>query len=59
MDKGKISDQEKFHLISLIRNKPAIWDPSQGRKNRIDEFYSIAEEMTKEYQREFSGFLFI
>uniref|UniRef100_A0A1I8C2N2 MADF domain-containing protein n=1 Tax=Meloidogyne hapla TaxID=6305 RepID=A0A1I8C2N2_MELHA len=52
-----LSTEEKFQLISLIRDKPAIWDAPQGgpRKSRQDEFNSVAEEMSKEYQRIFTA----
>uniref|UniRef100_A0A915MJ44 MADF domain-containing protein n=1 Tax=Meloidogyne javanica TaxID=6303 RepID=A0A915MJ44_MELJA len=56
METQPLSDKEKFHLISLIRDKPTIWDSSHGLswKNKHDEFNSLVDDMSKAFQREFT-----
>nr|CAD2166734.1 unnamed protein product [Meloidogyne enterolobii] len=56
METQPLSDKEKFHLISLIRDKPTIWDSSHGLswKNKHDEFNSLVDDMSKALKREFT-----
>ena len=58
METQPLSDKEKFYLISLIRDKPTIWDSSHGLswKNKHDEFNSLVDDMSKAFKREFTGF---
>ena len=58
METQPLSDKEKFYLISLIRDKPTIWDSSHGLswKNKHDEFNSLVDDMSKALKREFTGF---
>uniref|UniRef100_A0A914KYE6 MADF domain-containing protein n=1 Tax=Meloidogyne incognita TaxID=6306 RepID=A0A914KYE6_MELIC len=56
METQPLSDKEKFYLISLIRDKPTIWDSSHGLswKNKHDEFNSLVDDMSKAFKREFT-----
>ena len=57
---SKLSEREKIQLISLVHDRPTIWNTATNgaisRAVKSDEFKTIAEEMGQAFEKEYSGF---